>query len=335
MNRVFARLTAAIAALPLLGACSGAPNGPGTTASAPASATASEPAGGGAEALRFVFVPKTEHPWFEVVRDGALAQAEVLSAQIGVAVIVEYRPPGVAVVEKQNALLKDVAATQPDGIALDPLDFDANWPVIQEIQAKGITVVLFDSPAPEGSGLTSVGNDFAEQARLASVALAELLDWQGKVAVMAGVLTAPNHFQRYETHLATLAGYPGIEVVDGGVSQDSIAIAYEQAAAVIAATPDLRGYLCVDAACPIGVSRAIEDAGKVGEIQIVGMDNLEEILRFIESGTMAATSSTKPQLQGAMALQMLWLGSLGVELPALVDTGIVFIDQSNVGEWLQ
>lgn len=287
------------------------------------------------EDLRFVIVPKVVHPWFNEVNKGAVAQAELLSAQLGVDVTVDYRAPENADVAEQNTVLEQAAATRPDGIALDPLDYDGNRAVIEEIQALGIPVILFDAPSPEGSGLTTVGNDFAEQARLASVALAELIGEKGKVAVMTGVPTAPNHVERYETHLATLAEYPGITVVDGGISNDSIEESQTQAAAVIAANPDLKGYLCVDAACPIGVSTAIEEAGKVGEIQIVGMDNLIEILNFVKSGAMHATSSTMPQMQGAMSVQMLWLASLGVELPALVDTGVAYIDADNVDEWIE
>jgi ribose transport system substrate-binding protein len=287
------------------------------------------------EDLRFVIVPKVIHPWFDEVNKGAVAQAELLSQQLGVDVSVDYRAPQNADVAEQNSVLEQAAATQPDGIALDPLDYNGNRAVIEEIQAQGIPVILFDAPSPEGSGLTSVGNDFAEQARLASVALAELVGEQGSIAVMAGVPTAPNHVERFESHLATLAQYPGITVVDGGISNDSIEESQTQAAAVIAANPGLKGYLCVDAACPIGVATAIEEAGKVGEIEIVGMDNLIEVLNFVKSGTMHATSSTMPQMQGAMSVQMLWLTSLGVEVPALVDTGVAFIDAENVDEWIE
>ena len=48
---------------------------------------------------------------------------------------------------------------------LDPVDYDGSADIIKEIQDRDIPVILFDAPTPEGSGLTSVGNDFAEQAR--------------------------------------------------------------------------------------------------------------------------------------------------------------------------
>lgn len=285
------------------------------------------------EDLTFVVVPKCVHPWFDEVNKGAQKQAEILSAQLGVEVTIDYRAPETADVAEQNTVLEQAAATKPDGIALDPLDYEGNKAVIEEIQNQGIPVILFDSPAPAGSGLTSVGNDFAEQATLAAEKLAELINYEGKVAVMQGVPTAPNHAERYQAHLDALAQYPNIEVIEGGIDNDSIEEAQSQASAVMAANPDLVGYLNCDACAP-GIAAAVEEAGKVGQVNIVSMDNLIEILKYVESGTITATSSTIPQMQGSMSVLMLWQAMNGVEIPAVVDTGIAYIDSSNIDKWI-
>ena len=286
-----------------------------------------------ADDLTFVVVPKCVHAWFDEVNKGAVLQAEALSEQLGVEVKIDYRAPQTADVVEQNSTLEQAAATHPDGIALDPVDYEGSKAVIEEIQAQGIPVILFDAPSPEGSGLTSVGNDFTEQAQLASKKLAEILGGEGKVAVMQGFPSAPNHAERYEAHLAALAEYPGIEVIDGGIDNDNVETAQQQAAAVLAANPDLAGYLNCDA-CGSGVAAAIEEAGKAGQVKFVSMDNLIEILDYVKTGTITATSSTIPQMQGSMAVLMMWQASLGIEIPAKVDTGIAYIDETNIDEWI-
>ncbi len=287
-----------------------------------------------AEDMTFVIVPKCVHAWFDEVNKGAVAEAEVLSEQLGVEVKIDYRAPQTADVVEQNSTLEQAAATHPDGIALDPVDYEGSKAVIEEIQAQGIPVILFDAPSPEGSGLTSVGNDFAEQASLAAEKLVEILGEEGgKVAVMQGAPSAPNHAERYEAHLAVLAKYPQIEVIEGGIDNDNIETAQQQAAAVMAANPDLKGFLNCDA-CGSGVAAAIEEAGKAGEVKFVSMDNLIEILNYVKSGTITATSSTIPQMQGSMSVLMMWQASLGVEIPAKVDTGIAYIDETNIDEWI-
>lgn len=287
------------------------------------------------EDLTFVIVPKCVHAWFDEVNKGAVLQADALSNQLGVKVKIDYRAPASADVAEQNTVLEQAAATKPAGIALDPLDYEGNKAVIEEIEAQGIPVVLFDAPAPEGSNLTSVGNDFAEQAKIAADKLAEIIGESGKVAVMQGVPTAPNHAERYQAHLDALAAYPNIKVIEGGIDNDSIEEAQTQAAAVLAANPDLAGYLSCDASGPIGISAAIEEAGKVGKVKTVGMDNLIDILNYVKSGTMEATSSTIPQMQGSMAVLMMWQKYIGMDIPKVVDTGIGYIDSSNVDKWIE
>lgn len=303
-----------------------------TTEAASTEAASTETASAG-EDLTFVIVPKCVHAWFDEVNKGAELQAAALSEQLGVTVTIDYRAPSTADVTEQNTVLEQAAATNPDGIALDPLDYDSSEAVIEEIEALGIPVILFDSPTPDGSDLTSVGNDFEEQGAIGAEALAELINYEGKVAVMHGVTTAANHVERYEAILEVFAQYPDIEVVDGGIDNDSVDEAQSQAAAVLAANPDLVGYINVDATGS-GLALAVEEAGKTEQVTIVAMDNLVEILEYVESGTIAATSSTIPQMQGSMAVLMLWQMSIGIEIPQMVDTGIAYIDSTNVAEWI-
>ena len=284
--------------------------------------------------LTFVIVPKCVHAWFDEVNKGAQLQADALSKELGVEVKIDYRAPQKSDVAEQNSVLEQAAATKPDGIALDPVDYDGSKAVIEEIQKQGIPVILFDAPAPEGSDLTSVGNDFAEQATIAADKLAELIGEKGKVAVMQGFPSAPNHAERYQAHLDALAKYPNIEVVDGGIDNDNVEEAQSQAAAVLAANPDLKGYLNCDA-CGSGLAAAVEEAGKAGEVTVVTMDNLIEILDYVKSGTISATSSTMPQMQGSMAVLMMWQQHLGIDIPKKVDTGIAYIDGTNVDEWIK
>ncbi len=314
-------LTMTLAATALVGCGAGGSSG-GTTAKK-------------GEPLTFVIVPKGVHAWFDEVNVGAQEQAKKLSEQLGVEVKIDYRAPSSADVAEQNSVLEQAAATKPTGIALDPTDYEGNKAVIEEIEAQGIPVILFDAPSPEGSNLTTVGNDFAEQARLAAEKLVKLIDKKGKVAVMQGVPSAPNHAERYKTYVNYLKQFPDIQIIDGGISNDNIEKAQTQAAAVIAANPDLKGYLMADAAAPIGISSAIKEAGKKGQIKVVGLENLIDILKLVKEGTIDSTTCTVPRVQGSMAVLMLWEKALGMKIPKVVDTGIDIVTQENVDQWIK
>lgn len=286
-----------------------------------------------ANALRFVIVPKVAHPWFDEVNKGAHAQAAILGRELSVEIAVDYMPPSIAGVAEQNAVLERAAATRPTGIAVDPVDAVGHMTAINRIREQGIPLVLFDSPSPD-PGLTSVGNDFAQQGIIAAERLLKLIGYAGKVAVMQGFPSAPNHKERYEAQIAELKKHAAITVVDGGVDNDSIEAARQQAQAVLESHPDLIGYLCCDASGPIGIATAIKQAGKAGRVKVVGMDGIKPILDAIKEGVIDSSSATIPRMQGSMAVLMLWQASLGVRIPQAVDTGIDVITRENVDRYL-
>lgn len=285
------------------------------------------------DALRFVIVPKVAHPWFDEVHKGARIQAGILSSRLGVDIIIDYMPPVSADIVEQDAMLERAAETRPVGIAVDPVDAVGNIAAINRIREQGIPLVVFDSPAPDPA-ITSIGNDFFRQGTIAAERLAALIGGAGKVAVMRGYPTAPNHRQRYDAQLAALAKHPGITVVDGGCDNDDIETALEQASAVLAQHADLRGYLCCDASGPIGIAAAIKRAGKTGAVTVVGMDSIRPILEAIKEGLIDSSSATIPVMQGSMSILMLWQASIGVRIPQVIDTGIEVITQENVDHYL-
>jgi ribose transport system substrate-binding protein len=283
--------------------------------------------------FRFAIVPKVAHPWFEEVHKGAMEQAGLLNRELGIGISIDYLAPASAGVTEQNSTLKKAVDTQPDGIAIDPVDALANLPAINEARKRGVPIIVFDSPSPE-PGITGVGNDFSEQGRIAAERLVGLIGESGKVAVMQGFPTAPNHKERYEAQIAVLKRYPRITIVDGGIDNDDVPTARQQAMAVLAANPDLSGYLCCDASGPIGIAAAVKEAGKAGKVKVVGMDGIRPILEAIKEGILESSASSIPRLQGSMSVLMLWQASLGVQIPRKIDTGINVITRQNVDEFL-
>ena len=283
--------------------------------------------------IRFVIIPKVGHPWFEEVHQGAQAQAKILSRELDVNIVVEYRPPAVADLVEQKLILEQALISQPQGIALDPVDSINNMEVISRLKSKGIPLVLFDSLSSDNS-ITSIGTNFAQQGIIAANQLLKLINANGKVAIMQGYPTAPNHKERYEAQISILKKSPNVTIIEGGIDNDDIETAYQQAMAVISSNPDLSGYLCCDASGPIGIARAIKTAGKAGKIKTVAMDGIKPILDAIKEGVIDSSSASNPKMQGSMSILMLWQASLGIFTPPLIDTGVVLITQQNIDRYM-
>lgn len=284
------------------------------------------------DSYRFVIIPKVVHPWFDKVNNGAKQAAAVIKAQTGSDVQIIYSAPQQADVVLQNQILESSIATRPDGIAIDLLDEKGNRASLEEAVGQNIPVTIFDSVAPADMQLTSIGNDFCEQAQIASRRLVELLKEKGEVAIMMGVPSAPNHAIRAECHKKTFAQFPGIKVVATGIDNDDIETAQKQAAAIMQAHPNLKGWVASDAAGPIGIGQAIKEANKTNKVILVGLDDLAEMLQLIRDGVADSSSSTKPEMQGYWAVMTMWQKALGIPTPKYIDTGISIINKDNVGK---
>ncbi|MCB5410749.1 substrate-binding domain-containing protein [Pseudogemmobacter faecipullorum] len=283
------------------------------------------------DSYRFLIVPKVVHPWFDKVNDGAQMAAAALQAQTGASVEIVYSAPQSADVVQQVQIVESAISTRPDGIAIDLLDPEGNRASLEAAQSQDIPLVLFDSVPPEGMAIPYIGSDFCEQAKIASRRLVEVLGGEGEVAIMMGVPTAPNHSIRADCHRQVFAEHPGIKVVAEGIDNDSIEIAQQQASAIMQANPNLKGWVASDAAGPIGIGQAIIEAGKQGEVTLVGLDNLPEMLDMIRSGVADSSSASQPELQGYWSVMLLWQQATGAPVPQFLDTGNAFLTKENLG----
>ena len=271
---------------------------------------------------RFVVVPKVVHPWFDIVVDGARDAAAMLSEQTGDNFEIEYLAPQTASVVEQNNIVERAIATNPTGIMMAMLDPAANEPVLQEAIDRDISVVIFTNYGRnEALGVPVVGNDMCQMARDAAHEVARMIGEEGEMALMLGVPTAPTHAIRAECGLAALEEYPGIEVVAQGIDNDSIEQAQEQAAAIMQANPNLKGWIAGSGAGPIGIGQAIREAGLVGQVQYVGFDNLKQMVELVDEGITPMSLSTNPHMQGFWSILIMWQEALGNPGPEVFDTG--------------
>ena len=204
-------------------------------------------------------------------------------------------------------------------------------PLLEQARRQGIAVNVFDSEPPAGLPLTSIGNDFCQQARIASQRLVQLLGGQGEVAIMQGVPTAPNHAIRVRCDREVFARYAGIRVVATPVDNDSIATAEQKASATMQAHPQLRGWVVADAGGGIGIGRAVQALGRTGQVKVVALDDLPEQLQLIRRGVVDSTAATKPRAQGYWAVVNLWQQQLGAPPIERIDTGIAVHGGTEAG----
>lgn len=241
--------------------------------------------------LTFVFIPKLIHPWYDAVAAGAERAVAELKTE-GIDVKVVWDAPPQADVADHNRRIEENIGRQPDGLAVSCLDPATNTQLIQKAVDAGINVITFDTHCSDAFNFVGHTGDYQDGADLAKF-LAEKIGKSGKVGILAGSLTATNHAARVQGFKDAIATYPNIEVVFEEPDDDSLEKAVSLTENALQANPDLVGIFCSNASNPIGAARAVVNAGKAGGVTIVGMDDLQETLQFMEDGVIAGVKAQR------------------------------------------
>ncbi len=254
---------------------------------------------------------------------------------------VDFDPAG------QARQLDEIVARNPAGIIIFPGDPATLNAGINRAVEAGIPVVMVISDAPESKRSSNLGINGFNAGRIGGEMLATAIGGEGKVIL--GTFQSPNVLERVEGYRSIFAEkYPNIEVVD--VVDDRADPAYAPTAysAAIAANPDIVGIGGTDGDSGRGAAIAVRDAGRVGEIKIVAMDRNDDMMPFIQDGTIYGTVVQKSYTEMFLAVYMLyWLkndllkvvpdwraAGLNI-LPERVETGVFPVTAENVEQFIR
>jgi ribose transport system substrate-binding protein len=284
----------------------------------------------GKKDLRIVFIPKVIHPWYDVVQEGAEYAAAELG-KLGYNVDVKFDAPPVADLNEQVKKIESHISSRPDGLAIASIDPAANAQIIDDAIAAGINTIAFDTDSPSSKRPLYVGHNQDEQDGFdLGVVLAEEIGKKGKVAILSGTLTAPNHVGRVAGFKKCMEQYPDIKVVFERPDNDDMQRAVDLTENALQANPDLVGIFGCNASNPIGAARAIKAAGLAGKVTIVGMDDLPEALSLIKEGVITAVKAQKQWEIGYWGVYYMVAMNRGFTIPPYHPTGSKLITSADL-----
>ncbi len=240
----------------------------------------------------FYFTYKMIHPWWDAVALGIEDAANQFEDE-GISINYEYLAPNAVSAADQIKRLSDASGRGFDVLGVDVADVKIVTPIINELMEDGHKIMTFsssDASKEEGcSRIAYVGNTHnREDGADLTEALCEKLGYVGKVAILVGTKGAPCHEDRAGGAQEVLGKYPEIEVAEIAYDEDSVDKAYRLTQDILAQHPDLAGIVCCNMSNPVGAARAVAEAGKEGQIVIVGMDHDQEALHFLRDGAIYA-----------------------------------------------
>jgi len=191
---------------------------------------------------------------------------------------------------KQVADGEDILQMGIDILVMNPNDADAMVPIVEKANDMGIPVVCIDRTTSGGNVISTVGLDNWQLGEgSAKFIVAELTkrygEPRGKVLHLQGSLGASVVFERGESFRQVLRNYPNIEIVGepsspGWTAEDGLAFTED----ALSAHPDLDALYTHTDAITMGAFNAVEAAGKLDQVIIVGQNYYGGIPEIVKEG---------------------------------------------------
>lgn len=196
--------------------------------------------------------------------------------------------------DAQTAAVENFITQKYDVIVLAPADSRAMvGPVARALKA-GITVVNFDvalDPAAlkkANLNIAFVGPDNRTGARMAGDELTKAVGAGAKIVIIEGNPGADNALQR-KLGFEDAAKAGKLKIVASQTAHWETEEANAVFTNILTANPDIKGAMVANDSMALGVAKAIEAAGKSGQIKVVGFDNIPAIRPLIKQGKVLAT----------------------------------------------
>jgi ribose transport system substrate-binding protein len=282
----------------------------------------------GKESITLAVVPKlTGIDFYDQVRKGAVCAAKKAGA-----VKVQWDGTPTFDINGEVNLLQNKLTTGVDGIVYAASDTKALYPVTKQAIAQKIPVANFDSGTdPQPTDVPLFATDNVANARKVADLMAEQLGSKGgEVALLRFNPGSQTDQQRRQGFIEGLKKYPQIKIVaeQNAASDASKALGVTQD--ILTAHPNLAGIFASDEGSTVGSAKALQQAGKVGKVKIIGWDTSPDDLRALKAGVVHALIAQNPFQMGVQSVNAIVDMIRSDVAPKSADTGSVTVTKENL-----
>ena len=281
-----------------------------------------------------------------------IAKAGCRDAEKDLGVEVDVKMPPEATVIKQKQIVEDLITSGIQGIASSPLDADNQTEWLNGIADK-LPLITHDSDAPSSKRLAYIGMDNYKAGRMCGELIKQALPDGGAVMLFIGRLEQDNSkhrrqgvidelFDRERPETLDKLSYDPVEgVLDSGkykilgtlTDQGKTDVAKQKAADAINAYPDMKAMAGLFEYNPPACYQALKQAGKLGEIKLIGFDENDVTLQGIKDGFVTGTIVQDPYQYGYQSAKVLKDILEGKEAKDFIDIPPRKVVKENVDEY--
>jgi ribose transport system substrate-binding protein len=224
----------------------------------------------------------------------------------------------------QKPILDSIVASKPDAILIAPNDVNAMQKPLEDAAKKGIKIVLVDTTVknPKFAASAISSNNFAG-GQEAFKAVEKLVPGGGAVmgiGVKPGISTTDARDGGFKAAVDASGGK--YTFIGQEYSDNEPAKAAQITTAAIAANPNLFSAQ--------GAATGIKQAGKEGQIVVIGFDAGPDQVKALKAGTVQALIAQQPYQIGVDGVKEAIKAIKGQKTKKKITTGFTILDKSNV-----
>ena len=278
--------------------------------------------------LRVTLVLKTETDVAEfwgMLLSGVERAAEEYNVKLKV-----LASPNETAIDTQIELIRQTVAEKPDVMILSAADYDRCAEATEEAIAAGIGVVAVDTDVNAEGRACYVGSDNYEMGLEMGQQMASYLPEGGKVAVIQHMLTTTTGIDRTRGVIDALTKAGNIEILGSFCCDNSTEQAQTITTELLSADPEIRGFVCTNEVCNVGAANALVELGMGGRVYVVGCDNSQRQIQFLEQNIIQAIVTQRPFNMGYVAVQQAVRVANGEQTDDFVEVSCVLITRENM-----
>lgn len=238
-------------------------------------------------------------------------------------------------VAKQIDGVNDLIAKGVDGILISPVDAKALCGAYDKAKAAGIPMMSIARGSACQSQVLHIAVDELRVGSEIAEWTAKKINFEGKVAMLAGPAGAQAFMRFAKGYEDTMAKYPKIKIAfkhELLLTREN-GLKYGEDALV--AHPDIKAIYGANDELGMGAAQAAAAAGVKPKVIVTGMNGIPPAVRAVKRGAMDLTVVLNPVQWGILGVNTMNDHLTGKKLDARVYVGHALVDKTNVDKFIR
>jgi len=261
------------------------------------------------------------NPFFVDVKDGVQKAADEQGIKLYITDAQD--DPTIQMKDIENLITK-----KPDAIIIDTCDSDAIVASVEACNEAGIPVFTMDRQSNGGEVISHIGYDAIKSGKIAGQYLVDTLGAKGNIVEIQGIMGTNVAQNRSAGFNEIISANPDMKIVSTQVADFDRAKAMSVMENILQANSKIDGLYAANDEMLLGALEAIDAAGRLDEITMIGCDAIDDTLEAIKAGKVEATIAEPPFFLGKAILNTAfdYLEGKTVEPSIILDNSLVTKD---------